>query len=76
VTKFLREQLKGGKVHFGSQFQSLVICSIDSGPVVRQSVMVEVWGKVKCHLLVAGEQKEEGFQDSHQILNLSIGGVH
>jgi hypothetical protein len=40
--KCLSEQLKGGKIYFGSQYQkfsSTDLGSVDSGPMVRQNIM-------------------------------------
>jgi hypothetical protein len=60
----LREKLKGGIICFGSQFkkfQTIVFGSVDSGPLVRQNIMVA--GTCGRGCSPYGEQEAESGRD-------------
>jgi hypothetical protein len=64
TTKYLIEQLKGGKIYFGSlfqRFQSMILSSTDSGLAKRQNNMaVGVWRR---KVFTSWQREQRGTED-------------
>jgi hypothetical protein len=60
IRLFITKQFKEGKIYSGSQFQSTVLGSIDSGSMLRQNIMVTAGCSRTTHLMADRKQRGKG----------------